>query len=185
MLTVNQLSTIYEISPDKAGSWIAAINEAMKYASINTAKRAAAFLSQIGHESGRLKYSKEIWGPTTQQLRYEGTTLAKRLGNTEVGDGLRYRGRGLLQITGRYNYRIIYQELKKDFPEVPNFEEYPAELETKKWASLSAARYWNKHNLNVLADSGDFITLTKKINGGTNGLQDRQDLFLMGIAVLS
>lgn len=185
MITADQLSTIYGISKGKAESWFDAINEAMQYANVDSVKRTAAFLSQIGHESGRLMYTKEIWGPTTQQLKYEGTALAAKLGNTEVGDGLRYRGRGLLQITGRYNYRIIYQELKKDFPDTPNFEEYPTELETKKWASLSAARYWNKHNLNALVDANAFVTLTKKINGGVNGLQDRQDLFLMGIALLS
>lgn len=185
MLTAKQLSEIYDIKLSIAESWISYLNEAMQYASINTPKRMAAFLAQIGHESGRLMYSRELWGPTKQQERYEYSDLAVKLGNTEEGDGFKFRGRGLIQITGRYNYRVIYQELKKDFVDTPNFEVDPSKLENKRWSSLSAARYWNRHNLNSFVDSDDFVALTKKINGGINGLQDRQELFIKGLAVLA
>ena len=183
-ITEEQLVLIYGIQPKVAKDWIEYINKALEYAECNTVKRKAAFLAQIGHESGRLRYVREIWGPTTQQLRYEGTDLAKRLGNTQVGDGFRYRGRGLIQITGRYNYKMTYQELLKDFPDVPNFEEQPEKLEEKYWAAISAALYWNKHKLNKFSDEGNFVGQTVRINGGTNGLQERQELYIRGLAVL-
>ena len=150
--------------------------------------RLACFLAQVGHESGRLRYTREIWGPTQQQLRYEyGTPLAKSLGNFRAGDGKLYMGRGLIQITGRVNYHITTQRMKaalaegatetKGLPEVPDFESVPAELERPIWAALSAALYWKLHKLNTYADQRDFVTLTRRINGGINGLADRQALF--------
>lgn len=185
VVTKEQLLSIYSISSIVAERWINYINKALDYANCNTHKRRAAFLSQVGHESGNLKYVKELWGPTAQQLKYEGTTLGTKLGNVKIGDGYKYRGRGLIQITGRYNYKITYQGLIKDFPETPNFELYPEKLEEILYASLSAAFYWNKNNLNSHADNGDFVGLTKKINGGITGLRPRQELYNKALSILS
>lgn len=184
MLTKEKLKLIYGISEDKASTWFPWFVECIDFAELNTRKRLACFLAQIGHESGRLRYVRELWGPTNQQLRYEGTTLAKRLGNIEVGDGKRFLGRGLIQVTGRYNYRKTYENLSKYFSDVPDFEVEPEKLEEYRWAALSAAMYWKDKNLNTFADTDDFLGLTKAINGGVNGLDDRQELFLRAISVL-
>lgn len=136
---------------------------------ISTPVRMAAFLAQIGHESGGLKYVREIWGPTPAQSRYEGRT---DLGNTQPGDGERYMGRGLLQVTGRDNYRRM-ASLLRDYG-APDFEAAPEALEEAKWAVWSAACWWQAHGCNELADSGDFEGLTRRINGGLNGLEDRK-----------
>ena len=183
-VTKEQLVSIYNIKDSLAEHWISYINKALDYANCNTYERQAAFISQVGHESGNLKYVKELWGPTAQQLKYEGTPLGNKLGNIKIGDGYKYRGRGLIQTTGRYNYKITYQELIKDFPDTPNFEMYPEKLEEKLYAALSAALYWNKNNLNLYVDSGDFTGLTKKINGGITGLRSRQELYNKALYIL-
>ena len=85
-------------------------------------KRVAAFIAQIGHESGQLKYVKEIWGPTAAQARYEGRA---DLGNTVAGDGSKYRGRGLIQITGRANYKACGEALSLDLTNYPELLEKP------------------------------------------------------------
>lgn len=131
--------------------------------------RLAAFLAQIGHESGSLQYVREIWGPTAAQARYEGRT---DLGNTEPGDGFRYRGRGLIQCTGRDNYRRMTRWLAPLNP--PDFEAAPEQLEEPKWAAWSAAAWWANNGCNELADKGDFDALTRRINGGLNGIEDRR-----------
>ncbi len=127
--------------------------------------RMAAFLAQIGHESVSLKHASEIWGPTDEQKRYEGR---KDLGNTHLGDGYFFRGRGLIQCTGRDNYTKMGERLGLDLIGSPELLEQP------RWAALSAAVWWSTHGCNQLADAGDFVALTKRINGGTNGLEDRQ-----------
>lgn len=179
MITAAQLARVYGIRVETARSWIPYLQKAFELAEINTPRRACCFLAQIGHESGSLRFVKEIWGPTKQQLRYEGTTLAKRLGNNIPGDGKRYMGRGLLQVTGRHNYRMITQKFRKIYGDsVPDFEADPVQLQTKYWAALSAALFWKEHKLNRWADNGDFAELTRRINGGYNGLAHRQALFI-------
>jgi putative chitinase len=140
---------------------------------ITGAARLSCFLGQIFHESGRLRYTREIWGPTAQQVAY-GLRLAKRLGNTCFDDGQRYRGRGLVQYTGRANYRTLSAQLRKKFPDAPNFEANPEMLKQPRWAALSAGNYWAIRGLNKLADIGDYTGITRRINGGYNGLADRQ-----------
>jgi putative chitinase len=149
---------------------------------INTPKRLSAFLAQLGHESGRLQWVREIWGPTAVQKRYEGRA---DLGNIYPGDGSRYRGRGLIQITGRANYRSARDGLRKLMYEVPDFEAFPAEIETPAFASLTAAWYWHSRGLNALADAGAFEQITRRINGGTNGLIDRLALYRAGLKALA
>lgn len=146
------------------------LSEACEAHDITTPERLAAFLAQIGHESGGLRYVREGWGPTLAQVRYEGRA---DLGNTEPGDGFRYRGRGLIQLTGRANYVRIRDRLRGVFPGVPDFEADPEQLERPQWACASAAEYWTGAGLNRLADAGDFESITKRINGGLNGQADR------------
>ena len=144
------------------------LTAAMAEFDINTLARQAAFLAQIGHESGRLVYVRELWGPTDAQRRYEGRA---DLGNTEPGDGFRYRGRGLIQVTGRANYALVGKALGLDL--IAN----PALLESPANASRSAAWFWHEHGCNELADDGQFLAITRRINGGFNGHADRARLW--------
>lgn len=137
---------------------------------INTPARLAAFLAQIGHESGSLHHVREVWGPTDAQRRYEGRA---DLGNTQPGDGKRFAGRGLLQTTGRHNYRAVRDRLQRRGHPAPDFEARPELLESPEWAAWSAADYWDWRGLNALADAGDFEQITRRINGGLNGHADR------------
>lgn len=131
---------------------------------IDTPARQAAFLAQIGHESGRLIYTRELWGPTPTQLGYEGRA---DLGNTQKGDGFLYRGRGLIQVTGRGNYQKCGKALGLDLVKSPELLEQPT------GAAMSACWFWTTHGLNELADAGDFEHITRRINGGLNGYADR------------
>lgn len=178
MITSQGLSRAFGIKLQVAQSWLPYLREAYKLAEINTPQREACFLAQIGHESGCFRFVREIWGPTKQQLRYEGTTLAQRLGNTQEGDGKRYMGRGLIQVTGRTNYRMITVKFRKFFGDTtPDFELEPEQLEKRSWAALSAGLFWKEKNLNHFADKNDFAELTRRINGGYNGLAHRQALY--------
>lgn len=138
---------------------------------INTPERLAAFLAQIGHESGALRYTRELWGPTPAQQRYEGR---RDLGNTEPGDGARFKGRGLIQTTGRANYARLRDRLRAAGVDCPDFEVQPEELEAPQWAAISAADYWSMRGINLAADAGDFERVTRLVNGGLNGLADRK-----------
>ena len=152
--------------------WIAV---AMDSYDINTPERQAAFLAQTSHESGGFHWLNEIWGPSETQRRYE---LRQDLGNNEPGDGFRYRGRGWIQLTGRNNYRDAYARLKHRFgDQVPDFEMYPDTVATARWAAMTAADFWHSHGCNDLADIGDFEQITREINGGLNGYEERQALW--------
>ncbi len=176
-LTASILCAATGATPARAVAWCGPIAQACALFSIDSPERLAAFLAQIGHESGRLVYVREIWGPTPAQRRYEGRA---DLGNLQPGDGKRYMGRGLIQITGRANYRAARDGLRSIEPGVPDFEAQPQALEQPRWAALSAAWYWHSRDLNALADVGDdaaFVAITRRINGGTNGLADRRALW--------
>lgn len=160
---------------DRAATFAPFITAAMDEFDIDTPVRQAAFLAQIGHESGGLQWLVELWGPTAAQKGYEGRV---DLGNLQFGDGFRYRGRGLLQVTGRSNYRRTGAALGADL------ESFPDMLADPGMASRSAACFWSSHGLNSFADSGDFVTLTKRINGGTNGLTDRKRIWAMATQAL-
>lgn len=177
MMDAAQLCAATGSTPERAQRWLPHIVNACDRFGINTPARLAAFLAQIGHESGRLRYSREIWGPTAAQSRYEGR---KDLGNVRAGDGKRYMGRGLIQTTGRANYAATTLGLRAIASGVPDFEAAPELLELPEWAALSAAWYWDSRGLNDLADQetdAAFLAITKKINGGTNGLADRRTLW--------
>lgn len=141
------------------------IEAAAKTFGINTPIRLAHWLAQLAHESGGFKYVREIWGPTDAQRRYEGR---KDLGNTEPGDGVRFKGRGFIQITGRANYTACSQDTFGDDRLVKN----PELVESDP--AVSAGWYWSKHKLNALADRDDIVSITVRINGGKNGLAERQ-----------
>ena len=176
-ITENQLSRAWGASTDIGKKWAAVMSAAMAAFAIDTPNRAAAFLAQCGHESGRGRYTRELWGPTAAQSRYEGR---KDLGNVRAGDGKRYMGRGLIQTTGRANYAATTLGLRAIAHGVPDFEAAPELLELPEWAALSAAWYWHSRRLNALADldtDASFLAITKKINGGTNGLADRRTLW--------
>lgn len=145
------------------------LNAAMAEFGIDTPKRQAAFLAQIAHETGELSWLREIWGPTPQQRKYEPPgPLAKQLGNTKKGDGQRYRGRGALQLTGRDNYRRFGHLLGV------NLEESPDQAAEFGLAFRIAGLFWQERGLNELADRDAFEAVTKKINGGLNGLASRE-----------
>jgi putative chitinase len=138
---------------------------------ITTPQRVGMFLAQVGHESAGFLYSSEIWGPTPAQRRYEGR---KDLGNIHPGDGSKYRGHGFIQTTGRANHAKVRDRLRSRLNiHVPDFEQEPKRLAEMQWACLSAADYWDMKSLNEVADAGDFERVTRLINGGLNGYEDR------------
>lgn len=180
-ITEKQLQQIFPNAGRQAGVFVPALNAAMGKYSIVTPLRMAAFLAQIGHESGQLRYVRELGGDR-YLAKYDTGSLAKRLGNTPEadGDGQKYRGRGLIQVTGRDNYAACSEALFGD----SRLLNTPELLEHPVYASMSAGWFWQKKGLNGLADQGDFLTITKRINGGTNGLEDRQALYKRALEVL-
>ncbi len=167
-ITEQQLLHILPNAGRQAGVFVPALNTAMNRYGIVGSPRAAAFIAQIGHESGHLRYVREIWGPTVQQAGYEGRA---DLGNTVKGDGYKYRGRGLIQITGRANNAACGEALGLDLINKPEL------LELTQHAAMSAAWFWSTEGLNTLADQGEFVKITRRINGGINGLEDRLQLW--------
>ena len=159
-ITQQRLLQILPNAGAKAGVFAPVLNTAMQRFQIVGAKRVAAFIAQIGHESGQLVYVREIWGPTPAQAKYEGR---KDLGNTVPGDGFKYRGRGLIQITGRANYAACGEALGLDLINQPELLEQP------KSACLSAAWFWATNGLNTLADAGDNQSIGSLINTGRKG----------------
>ena len=180
-MTLAQLQQIFPRARSLAGVFISSLNLAMLNRQINTPQRAAAFLAQIGHESGELHYVREL-GSDQYLSKYDTGSLAARLGNTPEadGDGQKYRGRGLIQITGRRNYLACSQALFGD----DRLLLQPQLLEQPQWACESAAWFWQSNGLNELADKGQFTTITRRINGGLNGLDDRLQLWARAKAVL-
>lgn len=175
-ITEQQLLQILPNAGRKAGVFVPVLNTAMSKYGIVTVQRIATFIAQVGHESGQLRYVREIWGPTAQQAGYEGRA---DLGNTVRGDGSKYRGRGLIQITGRANYAACGEALALDLINHPELLEQP------QHASMSAAWFWSTKGLNTLADKGEFLKITLRINGGVNGLEDRQRLYAQAQKVLA
>ncbi len=163
-------------SPALAAQWADPVSAAMSIFEINTVERQAAFLGQTGHESGGFQFVREIWGPTPAQQCYEGR---QDLGNTERGDGFKYRGRGLIQITGRANYQWCETWLCICCVDEPELLEKPA------WAAESAGLFWREHGLNELADKQLFTSITRRINGGLNGLDDRVERYHLALNAIA
>ena len=191
-ITSAQLSTCTGATSALAVRWLPHVQEALDAYMIDTRERIAAFLANVGHESGGLRYTTELWGPTDAQRGYEGRA---DLGNTQAGDGSRYRGHGLIQTTGRANHARARDRLRARFPDmvIPDFEDSPELLAADEWAALSAADFWDDHNLNTWADMGSFDGVCDIINrghktrpeGDANGYPERLRLFNAALAVLS
>lgn len=171
-MTLQELKEIMPYAGKRAETFLEPLNAAMEEFEINTPARQAAFLAQIAHESGSLRYVKEI----ASGAAYEGRS---DLGNTQEGDGVRFKGRGLIQITGRANYAQCGAALGLDLLAEPDL------LEQTENACRSAAWFWHSRGLNELADAGEFRMITKRINGGYNGLGDRQAYYNRAKEVLS
>ncbi|MNM64614.1 Chitinase class I [compost metagenome] len=207
-ITQRQLLQILPNAGQRAGVFVPALNRAMTRFGITSPVRQAAFLAQIGHESGDLRNLVENLNYSAKGLaatwpsRYRGkdglpnalanqiarkpelianTTYAMRNGNGSIasGDGWRYRGRGLLQLTGRANYRSTGAGIGHPL------EDEPELLEQPEWAAMSAAWWWSAHGLNELADVGKLEQITRIINGGLNGQAERMALWERAKAVLA
>ncbi len=155
------------------------LNSAMAEFEITTTLRVAAFLAQLAEESGELRYMEEIWGPSAAQKLYDPPgPKAKELGNTVKGDGPLFRGRGPLQITGRANYGLYGQRLGL------NLLTNPELAATSAVGFRIAGSFWTCHGLNTLADEENFVDITRRINGGLNGLTDRETYYRRALHVL-
>ena len=160
-ITKEQLIRIMPHAKSRADQYINYINGYAKDFGITTPLRMAHYLAQIAHESGELRYTQEI----ASGKEYEGR---KDLGNTQKGDGVRFKGRGLIQITGRANYQAYAAFCGFDVVSNPELLERPL------GAVRSSMWFWQKHGLNALADKDKVRAITRRINGGYNGLEDRE-----------
>jgi len=182
--------------------WLQPLEDTFAKYDINTPERQAAFIGQCAHESGNFKTLEEnlnykpealmrVWPSrfpdlaTAMKYAHNPEAIANkvyggRMGNgpEETGDGWKYHGRGLIQLTGKENYANCGSSIGVDLLSNPNL------LNTPEYAALSAGWFWNKKGLNALADAGDFETMTKRINGGTLGLEDRKAKIAKALSVL-
>jgi putative chitinase len=171
------------------GKWFEPLQETFEKYQINTPKRQACFIGQCMHESGGFKFLKENLNYSAKALmatwpsRFPDADIAEkyarqpemiankvysgRMGNTEDGDGAKYIGRGLIQLTGKDNYMAFGEAIGEDLVANPQLVEQP------RYAALSAGWFFNKRNLNALADVMDITTMTVRINGGRIGIDDR------------
>lgn len=181
LIALDQLLQVLPGARLRAGFFLSSLNAAIAKFEVDRPKRTAAFLAQIGHESGELRYVREL-GSDQYLSKYDTGTLAARLGNSPEadGDGQQYRGRGLIQITGRRNYLACSQALFGD----DRLLRQPELLEQPQWAAESAAWFWQSNGLNELADKDQFTAITRRINGGLNGLENRLQLWARAKAVL-
>lgn len=186
MFTLNQLNKIFPIAAKsgRTNKFYPYLLEYMKFYDIRSLERMSCFLANIAVESGELRYTKEIWGPTAVQLRYEGRV---DLGNDKVGDGKKFMGRGLIQVTGKYNYKMVGRALNLDLLTHPEL------LETPEYATISACWWWHANGCNEIADGYDPILRTsKRVNLGNpdttrlpNGWEERYRYYNEAKRVLS
>jgi putative chitinase len=189
MITLEQLQQLLPNNP-YVEQWHEALEHLLSDYEIDTPHRIAAFIAQCSHESGGFTALKENLNYRAETLRkvfpkyftessaqqfagkqeaIANRVYANRMGNgpEESGDGYRYCGRGLIQLTGKDNYQNFADSLEMNVEELPDY------LGTFEGAVQSACWFWENNNLNQWADKGDIVTLTKRINGGTIGLEDR------------
>ncbi|WP_338660197.1 glycoside hydrolase family 19 protein [Pseudomonas bubulae] len=220
-VTALQLLQILPSAGQVASVFVPVLNTAMNRYQIVGQKRIAAFIAQVGHESGEmtrqvenLNYSADGLANTwpnryaepdgkggylkvmvKDRLRNKPNALglslagkpeqiannvyAGRMGNTAPGNGWKYRGRGLIQLTGKTNYQLCGEALGLDLLAQPELLEKPQQ------ACMAAAWFWGSNGLNSLADTGDIETITRRINGGLSGLADRQALYALALKVLA
>jgi putative chitinase len=183
------------------GKWFEPLQETFEKYQINTPNRQACFIGQCMHESGGFRLLRENLNYSAKALmntwpsRFPDADVAEqyarqpekiankvysgRMGNTEDGDGAKYIGRGLIQLTGKDNYRAFGEAIGEDLVANPQLVEEP------RYAALSAGWFWNKRGLNALADAMDIETLTKRINGGSIGIDDRKAKISMVLNAIS
>lgn len=175
MITLDQFKKCFPYASQKnIAKFYDPLCQTMTKFDINTMRRISQFLAQLEHESGSLQYVKEL----ADGSAYETGALARMLGNTHPGDGPKYKGRGLIQITGRGNYQAMSVALGKDLINNPELLEQPMN------ASMSAGWFWKKHGLNELADVDNYVTITRRINGGLNGWAERLKFWMLNEQVL-
>ena len=181
-MTPEELSVCTGARIDRAAAFLPHIEAAMVEFGIDSDLQKAAFLATVGHESGGLRWLVELWGPTPQQRTYD-----NRMGNLGPADGFKYRGRGLIQLTGMNNYRDIGPDLGVDLLSEPD------RLAEPELACRSAARYWQKNGLNKWADAGDFDGVSDVVNRGRKtaaigdaiGYHDRAQLYGKSLGVFA
>ena len=202
MLITRDLLTRMGATGANADKYLDALNAALAVHGIDTELRIAHFLAQVMHESGCLRLTEENLNYSAEGLRrvfrkyyrsdaeaaadarqperIANRVYANRMGNGQEssGDGWRYRGRGLIQITGRANYAASGAELGLDLIDKPE------QLEQPYLAAMSAAEWWHRHGCNQLADTGDMAAVTRRVNGGLTGLDDRLKLYSAALAYL-
>lgn len=195
MLTKEHLKSFFEDTKESIiDSFLDPLNKTLEHFEINSTNRIAMFLAQVGHESGGLNHTKENLNYKAQGLmntfpkyfrdvnpeeyahnpeKIANRVYANRMGNgnEESGDGFKFCGRGLIQLTGRDNYTRFANDIGMDLDEAVQY------LGTPEGAAMSAGWFWSKNGLNALADEGDIVRCTKKINGGTIGLAERTALY--------
>jgi putative chitinase len=152
------------LSDDRARAIARGLGEAFHKYDIGTSKRAAMAVAQFAHESDRFRTSEEYASGSAYEGRGD-------LGNTHPGDGRRFKGRGRIMVTGRVNYSAVHAALQIDCVDRPTL------LARSPNSELASGWWWSSHGCNGFADRNDFVGLTKRINGGTNGLADRQSLY--------
>jgi len=208
LIDEDQLLLILPNARPVAGVFSPVLDVAMKDFGIDTLPRMAAFIAQVGHESAQLTrcvesltYSAQrlgaVWPrrfrsadgsptPLAREIAYQPECIANLVyagrngnGDEASGDGWRFRGRGLLQVTGRSNYRAVGEGLAQPFVARPQL------LSEPRWACRSAAWWWQRHGLNELADAGRFEDITRAINGGLTGLEERARLWRRAQEVLA
>ena len=199
-ITAQQLLQILPNAGQVAGVFVPVLNTVMSRYQIVSVKRIAAFIAQVGHESGDLTRLVENLNYSADALRMTwpnrfdaemasavarkpeqiaNIAYGNRMGNTAAGDGWKYRGRGLIQITGKNSYRVCGEALGLDLMAQPELMEKP------QHACMSAAWFWATNGLNSLADAGKFDAITQRINGGQNGAADRQALYAKALKALA
>lgn len=208
LITSEQLQRLAGITPKLAQRWYPSIHETLQLFAINTPRRMAAFIAHLGHESAdftcvieSFNYSiaglavfgdrlsvaqRETLGrqlgenvlPVERQRAIANLVYGSRLGNKAPGDGWKYRGRGLIQITGLDNYLRCSRALGIDLITSPEL------LESEQYAAQSAGWFWTVNLCNELADISDMVGMTRRINGGKNGLEDRLARYKVACSVL-
>lgn len=172
LINKTQLSHIYTAcSSDRIELFLPLLNETMQEFDITTPQRVRFFLAQVGHESGQLRYTEELATGEAYEKRLD-------LGNTSPGDGVKYKGRGLIQLTGKRNYSLA--SLALELPLLDN----PELLAEPRNASRVSGWFWQNNKLNALCDAGFFQELTRRINGGLNGYPDRYKLLQKAMEVI-
>jgi len=203
LVSFEQLNEFFEDTDEEIiQQYVEYLNDVMGFYEINNKQRIAMFLAQVGHESGGLRTIKENLNYSADRLKvifpkyFRGVdpsgyarnpekianlVYANRMGNGNEasGDGYRYCGRGLIQLTGKSNYQAFAQDMGW------TLEDATAWLAEPEGACWSAGWFWDSRELNQWADKGDVLTVTKKINGGTIGLEDRKSHYEAALEIFS